>query len=233
MGNMGIVQALVFEPRKAFAEIAERPRYWFPLLVFVIASTGILVWYASIADLGWATDRDLRHGILAGRLSEEQIAQQVQAAGNFRVVSIVIQGILIPIALFVFLLIAALYNFLVGKMVAFERSFRQWFSFVCWAALPAALAAIPSALMLATTETTQFGREALKTLSLNALIFHRTIDEPGYAFYSSIDLFQLAVLYLSLLGVKIWSGRSWLFSILFVGIPWVLIYGTWAWFSLR
>ncbi|MEJ0098868.1 MAG: hypothetical protein WDO12_03660 [Pseudomonadota bacterium] len=37
MSNWEILQALVFEPRKAFAEIAERPKFWFPLLVLVIA----------------------------------------------------------------------------------------------------------------------------------------------------------------------------------------------------
>jgi hypothetical protein len=118
-------------------------------------------------------------------------------------------------------------------MAGFERSYRQWFAFSSWCSLPGALAVIPAAILLATTETTQIPQEALKTLSLNALFFHRAAGEPGYSLFSYIDLFALATLVLSLIGVKAWSGRSWLFTGLFVGIPWVLIFGPWAWLSLR
>ncbi len=47
MSNWEILQALVFEPRKAFAEIAERPKFWFPLLVLIIATVGTTLWYTS------------------------------------------------------------------------------------------------------------------------------------------------------------------------------------------
>ena len=58
-------------------------------------------------------------------------------------------------------------------------------------------------------------------------------DQPGYTLFSSIDLFQLLGLYLSIAGVRAWSGRSWLFSAVFAGLPYVLIYGIWAFYSLR
>ena len=32
MNNLELASALVFEPRKAFAQIDARPRFWFPLL---------------------------------------------------------------------------------------------------------------------------------------------------------------------------------------------------------
>ena len=35
MNNIGLLSALMFEPRKAFAEIDARPRSWFPLLAVV------------------------------------------------------------------------------------------------------------------------------------------------------------------------------------------------------
>jgi hypothetical protein len=233
MTNLGIAQALLFEPRKAFAEIAERPRYWFPLLALTLATVLMTTWYMSVVDLGWMMDDQLRHSVLARNLTEEQIAQQVQAAAGQRGLRVGASAIALPIVLPLVLMIPALYNFLVGKMVGFERSFRQWYSYTCWCALPGALAAIPAAIMLATTETTQIRQEALKTLSLNALFFHRAAGEPGYSVFSNFDLFALATLILSLIGVKVWSGRSWLFTGLFVGIPWALIYGSWAWFSLR
>ncbi len=68
---------------------------------------------------------------------------------------------------------------------------------------------------------------------MNALFFHRAVGESGFSLFNALNLVQFVTLYLSVLGVKVWSGRSWLFSILFIGIPWVLIYGIWAWFSLK
>jgi Yip1 domain len=233
MSNLEILQALVFEPRKAFAEIAERPRYWFPLLLLFIATLATTIWYLSIVDIGWVADRQLRHNAFARSLTEDQIAQQVQMAQGRRGLQIGITVVGTAIVLPIALMIAALYNFLVGKIVSFERSFRQWFSFTAWVAMPLVVAAIPAALVLATSETTEIAQESLKPLSLNSLFFHRAIGEPGFSLFSSLDLFQLLTLYLSLVGVKVWSGRSWLFSALFVGIPWGLIYGLWAWFSLR
>jgi hypothetical protein len=231
--NLEVLQALVFEPRKAFAELSERPRYWFPLLVFLAALLATTVWYLSTVDLAWMTDRQLRHSIFARNLTEDLITKQVQAAAERRGLQMSISVIGIAIFLPLALMIPALYNLLVGKMVGFERSFRHWYSYCCWMTLPSALSQIPAMLLLATSETTQISQESLKTLSLNALIFHRDIGEPGYSLYSNFDLFQLVTLYLSLVGVKVWSGRSWLFASLFVGIPWALIWGIWAVISLR
>jgi hypothetical protein len=232
MSNWEILQALVFEPRKAFAELSERPKFWFPLLLLIIATTATTLWYTSVVDIGWVTDRDLRHSMFASRLTEEQITQQVQNAQQQRGLRATIGVIGTVIVIPVVMMITALYNLLVGKMFGFERGFRQWFSFCSWTSLPSALAVIPAALVLATTETTQIGQEALQTLSLNALFFHRAVGEPGFSLLNALNLIQLVTLYLSILGVKVWSGRSWLFSVLFIGIPWLVIYGIWARISL-
>ncbi len=104
-------------------------------------------------DIGWVTDRDLRHNAFASRLTEEQITQQVQNAQHQRGLREAIGAIGTAIVIPIVLLITALYNLLVGKMVGFERGFRQWFSFCCWTGLPSALTAIPAALVLLTTDT--------------------------------------------------------------------------------
>ncbi len=231
---MGILQALLFEPRKAFAEIAARPRYWFALLLLVVATLVTTIWYQSIVDLGWMMDQQLRHNALARSLTEEQIAHQVQLAQGQRGLRIGASVVAIAIILPLVLMIPALYNFLVGKIVGFERSFRQWYAFTCWVAVwPLVGGTLAGVLVLATSQTSQLGQEALKPLSLNALIFHRSIGEPGFSLFTNIDLFQLAGLVLSVIGIKAWSGRSWLFAVLFVGIPWALVFGLWAVFSLR
>lgn len=231
MSNWEILQALVFEPRKAFAELGERPKFWFPLLALIITSALVAIWYSAVVDLAWAADRELRNNPFASALTEEQITQQVQGAEGQRGLRVAITAIASVVGLPLIMMIGALYYLLVGKIFGFERGFRQWYSFSCWTTLPTALTAIPAVMVLLTTKTTQFSQESLQALSLNALIFHRAIGEPGYSWLSNFNLLQLVTLYLSILGVKVWSGRSWLFATLFVGIPWVVIWGIWARFS--
>jgi len=232
VGNLEMLQALVFEPRKFFAALDQRPKYWFPLLVLIVALVAQNVWYVSVVDLGWVTDQQLRHSALARSLTEDQITQAVQRAQSMRVVSAISQAIVIPIVITVIVMISALYDLLAGKIVSFERSFRQWFAFTAWLALPAALLVIPAALVLATADSAQIPQDALQPLSLNALLLHRKAGEAGYSLFNALNPIQLVVLYLAIFGVKQWSGRSWLFSAVFIGIPWVLIFGPWAWFSL-
>ncbi len=186
-----------------------------------------------MVDLGWVVDRELRHSPIPLNLSEEQIAQRVQLAGSQRGLRLAIGVGGVAAGIPIGMLIGALFNLLIGKVVGFERSFRQWFAFTAWTTLPTALTAIPAALVLATTESRQFGQEALQALSLNSLLLHRAIGEPGFSLFNTLNLTQVATLYLAMVGVKVWSNRSWLFAALFVGVPWVLLYGTWAWISLR
>ena len=233
MNNLQIATALAFEPRKAFAEIAEKPRYWFPLLALLIATLVMTVWYLSTVDVGWLIDQQIRQSARGRNMTEEQMAQSVAFMGSNPGVLIALGVAQVAIAIPLILLIPALYNFLAGKIVGFERSFRQWFAFTSWCALPGALAVIPAALLLVTAESNQIPQQALNTLSLNALFFHRAPGDPGFSVLSVFDLFRLATLILCLVGVKVWSGRTWLFTSLFVGIPWTLIFGVWAFFSFR
>lgn len=232
MTNLEILQALVFEPRKAFTEIAQRPRFWFPLLVLAVATAGIAAWYTSIVDLEWLADRQLRTSPYARGMSEEQIAAAASAAGSQRGLRVGIAGIGYALVICVVLLIGALYYLLAGKVTGVERSFRQWFAFNGWTALPTALVALPAAFVLLMAETAQIPQDDLQALSLNALIFHRAVGEPGYALFTSLNPTQILSLALASLGIRIWTGKSWLFSILFATLPFLLIYGIWAWFAL-
>ncbi|HEX2585160.1 MAG TPA: hypothetical protein VHL14_08505, partial [Steroidobacteraceae bacterium] len=69
---------------------------------------------------------------------------------------------------------------------------------------------------------------ALKPLSLNELLFHRAMGQPGQSLLASFDLLSLWSMVLLVLGIRVWSQRSWLFSVLFALMPTIVIYGIWA-----
>ena len=80
MNSLEMLQALVFEPRKAFVALAERPRFLFPLLALILGTGGLVLWYYRVVDLEWFTDRQLRASAFAARLSEAQIEAQIKSA---------------------------------------------------------------------------------------------------------------------------------------------------------
>lgn len=229
MNNFGILQALVFEPKKAFAAIAERPRVLFPLLLLLVTGVGVLFWYFSIVDIPWLIEKSMDASGRGAQMSDEE-ARAARSMGPIIIKWASVIGALVMIA--VIRLGEAVYFLLAGKITNVQRSFKQWLSLSLWTSMPAVLGVIPAAIVLFTTTTTQFDQGQLQTLSLNNLLFHRTMAEPGYSFLSTINLFQLAGLYLAAYGVKVWSGRSWVFSTVFAVLPWALIMGVWGWLVL-
>jgi hypothetical protein len=233
MNNLAILQALVFEPRKAFGELDARPRFWWPLLLLVISQMVVTFWYMSFVDLEWLVDQQLSSSTFGANMTAEEsarVARQAAEQGGMRaVISTVAVAILYPIIL----LIGALYYMLATKITGVERSFRHWFSLSCWATIPVVLALIPAAIVLLTASGNQIPQEALQPLSFNELLFHRSPGDPGYALFANMNLFQVASVYLGAMGVKTWSGRSWVYAIVITALPAVLIYGIWAFFALR
>lgn len=233
MNNFAILQALAFEPRRAFAELDARPRFWWPLLLVALASGAVAAWYTSFVDLEWLTDQQLRNSSFTQNMTEAEIERMGRAAAGRRGTQVVIGGLSTTIAIGVVVLLSALYYSLAGKITGLERSFRHWMAMSAWTAIPTLLALLAAAVVLLTASSNQIGQEALQPLSLNALLFHREPDEPGYSLFNAINLLQFVSLYLAAVGVKLWSGRGWLYAILFTALPLVLVYGIWAFFSLR
>lgn len=224
-----MVQALVFEPRKAFAALRARPRFWMPLLAVVLATAGTMLWYQLVVDAEWLMDLQLRNS----QLTEAQIEAQVRAAaGVGGTVRAVIVGIFTTVSVVLLFLASAVYYLLAGKITNVRCDFRQWLALTGWTSLPSVITAVPVAVMLLTATTSQIDPGEMQPLSLNALFFHRAMGDPGYSLLSSINLPMLLSLYLVAVGVKEWSGRSWLFSTVFAWLPTVLIFGFWAYFSL-
>jgi hypothetical protein len=233
MNNLAILQALVFEPRKAFLELQARPRFWLPLLLLIVCSAGMIMWYQGKVDAEWLTDLQLRNSGFASQMSEEVIQERVKAAGQRTGLRVGISGLVGAIGVVFGAVISTLYYLLAGKITGVQGGFKQWFTLACWSSLPTLITVIPAAIALLTATSAQIDPGAMQPLSLNELFFHRGMKEPGYSLLSALQLPMLLSLYLAAFGVKVWSNRSWLFSIVLSALPLVLIFGIWAMISLR
>lgn len=226
MTNWGILQALAFEPRKAFAEIRERPSYAFPLLLVVAGSMIIAFWYRSVVDLEWLTDSVMRSNETIRRaLTDEQITARAQAAGENPGAAIALGALGTGLGVLLGYLISGAYFTLAGKITGLKYSFRQWFALSCWTALPTLLTLLAAAFVLMGVTSPQILPDAIQPLSLNALYFQRKLGESGYTLYTNLSLPMLLSMILALLAVKDWSRRSWLFSVIFTFLPTALVVG--------
>jgi hypothetical protein len=231
MGNWAILQAIFFEPRKAFAELGERPRYWFPLLLLVIVTTAVSMWYLGIVDLRWMTEQQLRTNPLARSLTEEQIIQTASAASGRRGLQMIITGIATPFIYALILMFSGLLSLLAAKITNVKLGYRHWFTLACWTTMPTLLAQVAAAVMLAAATSAQIGQDDLQVLSLNSLVFHRKPADPGYTLLTYANLTYFWSIALSVVGVKQWSGRSWLFSFLFS--TWLLLLVAVVWTAIK
>jgi hypothetical protein len=233
MNNLAILQALAFEPRKAFAELDARPRFWWPMLVLALATTVLAVWYTSFVDLPWLVDQQLRLSPRTASMTDDEIARLVETMTARPGLQVVFAGLGTCIGLVVVLLLSALFYLLVSKITGVNKGFGHWFSLTCWSSLPAALAIVPAAFVLLTATSNQIGQEALQPLSLNELFFKLKPGDTGFGPASYVNVFTIVGLYLTAFGVREWSRRSWLFSIIFAALPLTLVFGVWAIFVLR
>jgi hypothetical protein len=232
MNSFGVLQALIFDPKKAFAELAERPKFVFPLVLLFVGTAGLVLWYYQVVDLEWMIDNQLRGGTRGGNLTDEQIGNLAKAASSRPGITAAVTVFSTAFTLVLLRVIEAVYYLLAGKITNVQRGFAHWLSLACWTSLPALLVVIPAAITLATATNAQIDQAALNPLSLNSLIFHRLPADPGYTLFANFNVLQLLGFYLAVVGVRVWSARSWLFSTVFALLPFVVVYGVWAAISL-
>jgi hypothetical protein len=233
MNDLTLLTSLVTNPATTINSIRERPRFLFPLLVSMVISAGMIYWFYSVVDFEWLKHQLFDNAPQFQKLSETQRAQ----AMNFVSHNTLMWGGMIgaTVGIGVAFVLWATCLLLAGKVTGVGFKFEQWFALACWTTLPAILLTdIIAALMILTSnDSSQLMPDVLQPLSLNELFFHRAIGQPGQSLLSALSLANLWSLGLTTLGVRLWSQRSWLFSMLFVLLPNVLIYGLWAIIAFR
>lgn len=233
MNNIALSVALATAPSSAFAELRERPRFWFPLLLLVATTAAMLFWYYSIVDIEWLKDAMFSNNPDIQKLPEDQRAATMGMMTRTTMLwgSVIGSVVGIPIVFAV----SALYLLVAAKVTRLPRElgFKHWFALSCWTSLPLLLSTVVAAIFLIMSDTTQVSPSALQPLSLNELVLHRPFGSPGHSLFESLTIPNLLGWALMIIGVHVWSQRSWLFSSLFVLVPTFVIYGIWSAIAFR
>ena len=231
MNNLALAVALATAPSTAFAELRERPRFWFPLVLITVATTVMVCWYYSTVDFEWLKDLMFSNNPKFQALPE---AQRNATLGGFTR-TMMTWGSAVGTLIFipVWYLLQSLYLLLAAKVTKLPQGFKHWFSLSCWTALPLLLGTIVAAIMLLLSDNSQVSPSVLTALSLNELVFHYPWGSSAQGILDALTIPGFLSWALLIIGVHTWSQRSWAFSAIFVLLPIVVVYGIWAFFALR
>lgn len=226
MNNVQLAGSLLSSPRRFFAQLEDHPRYALPFWLLLLTSLLLTCWYYGVVDIEWLKELQMNADARTAQMSEAQR----EAAARFLTRGLLLglsAGAIVLVSLLTRLL-EALYYRALGPAFGLRRTFRQWFAFSSWTALPHVIAVVPAVLVLLFADTAHLGPGAIQPLSFNELIFHRPMGSPGYNFLAAVGVLHLVTLALAVYGVKCWSKRSWLFSALFVLAPALIAAGVYG-----
>ncbi len=230
MNDLSLAWSMVMSPTAAFAELRERPRFWFPLIALTVTTVLLTGWYFSIVDFEWYKENVL--GAQLQSLPEEMRSKALAATSQKRALRNGILGGAFGTLLM--LVVQAGYYVLAGKLAKVKDSFRHWFVMMCWSNIPLLFGFVVGAISLAIAgSNAQVDPGAMQPLSLNELVFQRTPSEPSYTFFVSLTLLAFWCWALRIVAVRQWHGKSWAFSSIFVLLPFALFYGALALYAFR
>jgi hypothetical protein len=218
------LMTMFYEPARTFAALEKRKAGWLPMIVLILSTGIISVWFFTAVDFAWLQEQMLA----TVPAPEREQAKDFMGKGLFSTMAILGSLIGMP----AMLALSALYFILVSKALNKPVDFNTGFSLSAWAALPAVLTLPLGAIQILMSANGQLSFSDLNPLSLNSLIFHYGIEHPLATFYDSISIMMIWNLFLLVIGYEAWGKVSRITALKVVLIPYATIYGIWFAFGL-
>jgi Yip1 domain len=230
LSELGRITGVYLEPKKAFADIAARPRWYVPLILLVLAALAFTYFYTT--HVGWEhyIRQSMENNPRLQNLSNEQRETQIAAGAKFAPI-IGYVGSLIGIPLVALIMAAVL--LLMCKMIGASLGFKQMFAISSYAMLPGLISSILAIIVMFLKDPEQFNLQNPLFFNLGALLE----PPPGtgkflYSLATSIDLFTFWTILLLATGISV-GARKVSFSKALVAVVapwvvWVLVKSVWA-----
>ncbi|MES3023328.1 MAG: YIP1 family protein [Pseudomonadota bacterium] len=218
----GVLLQMFYDPKAAFESTLARTRSWLPLLAVTLGSAALLFWYFRTVDFTW-----LFNHMLAGMPDADEAQREAIRTGLSP--AVITWGGLVSVMLTVPATAAmfGLYYLLAAKFVGNDIGFKKWFGFGAWIMVPRLLV-LPLMALQIVSSGGQVGMEDLSMVTLNYLVLHLAPGHPWAGLAGSVDLTVLWTIALSVVGLRVWTGRALATCVTISLLPWLLIYGAWA-----
>ncbi len=207
------------EPSSTFARLKAKTHAWLPLALMIVLSVGLMYWWISTVDFPWLVDR-----MASAQAKPEVQAAMRQMTQKSMMVTTVIGAIIGSLIVYA---LTAVYYLIAGKVLGSDIGYGKWFGFSVWTSVPRLLA-MPLSVFQIMSSGGHVVAEDLNMVSLNYLVLHLPASHPWAGFANGIDLTSLWCIFLAVIGLKAWTGRSTGTCVTVALLPYVILYGLWA-----
>lgn len=219
---------IFLQPGKVFADLRENPKFALPLLVIVVLSAALPLWYFMSVDGGWYTQHMLLAGgaeMSAGDLEKAKAVMPGASAMAY------IGAVSSAVTIVVVFALYALYLMLAGKITGAAMTFKRGYSLAAWSSMPMVLGALV-ALAGVAMMSPQTPLESLMLTNADPLLVQLPAESPWSTLARSFSLLNFWSWFLLALGWRVFNRASWTQSAVVALLPSVIIYGGMALFAM-
>jgi hypothetical protein len=231
LGEVGRITGVFIDPKKAFADIAARPRWIVPVVLLILAAMAFTYTYTS--RVGWERyiRQTMENNPSMQNLPADQREARIQTGAKFApIVGYVGSLLFVPIGA---LVIGGALLLVCKMMGAGALNFKQMFAISAYSMLPGLISSILAIIVMFIKNPEEFNLQ--NPLAFNLGAFMEPPPNSGKFLYSlatSIDLFSFWTILLLAVGISV-AARKFPFSkaVVAVVLPWalyVLIKSAWA-----
>jgi hypothetical protein len=193
------LSGVILEPKRAFSDIAARPRFWVPLLLSVI----VALTYTHLAGnrVGWervirdAMEKSPRTRNIPAEQREAIIAQQAKITG----IAAYPMAAIAPVA--VVMIAAGLYLMIFKSFLGADVTFKQLAAVFSYAGIPNILSSLLAIVVMHMKPPEDFDIQNPLMFNLGAFLPEGT-SSALVSLASSMDLFSFWVLALLMVGIR-------------------------------
>lgn len=225
MSEISRLSGVFFEPSKAFADIAERPRWFVPLLLAILATLAFYVTYGQ--RNGWRSfiEEQMQSNARVARQMEQLSPEQREQSFNLQA------KIIMPITYYLGPVIGMPIAYLFGSLILLGIAsglmsagvkFKQIFAIECYAGLTGIVSKILGIVVIFLKRPEQFN--LMNPLAFNPAAFMdpKTTSKFIYTLATGFDLFVFWGMLLTAIGLKAAAGKRLSFggALFAVALPW-------------
>jgi hypothetical protein len=219
---------IFLQPGKVFEDLRERPRFALPLLLLLVLSAALPLWYFLAVDSAWYVQHMMlaagREVSAADLEKMKAIMPGTQRMAYFGAASATIVGVIV-------VCLYALYLMLAGKVTGAAMSFKRGMSLICWSNMPALLGLLVALVGVATMQP-HTPLESLMLTNIDPLLVQLPPESPWLGLARGFSLINFWTWFLLALGWRTFNRASWSQSAIVALLPSVVIYGAMAAFAL-
>jgi hypothetical protein len=224
MGEFGRLTNVFLEPKAAFADIAERPRPWVPIVLLVVLSVAFTASFAQRVGWGRFMEQQAERTPQVQNMTAEQRARATETYAKMGgVMDKVMPALPVVMVPAMMLIVAGIFTLVFRTMMASDITFKQLFGITAYASLPDLLMSAAAIAVLFLKNPNEFNMENPVAFNLGAFLDPLTTGKAVMSLATSIDLFTFWKLALLAVGISV-AARKMTFGKALAGvtIPWVI-----------